>query len=129
MEVEPSPTSPAPLIQAEHSYSLCEEPRAQSPFGPVAASDSFNDGKLYAGETSGLLAALTLCLLSTVNVVYFLVPTLASESSNSKYREGAAGLWFRRPHEISIRCWLSLVIQRLLGLEQGGSLTELTNAC
>ena len=32
MEVEPSPTSPAPLIQAEHSYSLCEEPRAQSPF-------------------------------------------------------------------------------------------------
>ncbi|KAB0342504.1 hypothetical protein FD754_019430 [Muntiacus muntjak] len=45
MEVEPSPTSPAPLIQAEHSYSLCEEPRAQSPFTHIAASDSFNDGK------------------------------------------------------------------------------------
>lgn len=29
MEVEPSPTSPAPLIQAEHSYSLSEEPRTQ----------------------------------------------------------------------------------------------------
>ncbi|KAK2506073.1 hypothetical protein MC885_012897 [Smutsia gigantea] len=43
MEVEPSPTSPAPLIQAEHSYSLCEEPRAQSPFGHVTSSDSFND--------------------------------------------------------------------------------------
>lgn len=45
MEVEPSPTSPAPLIQAEHSYSLSEEPRAQSPFTHVAASDGFNDGK------------------------------------------------------------------------------------
>lgn len=43
MEVEPSPTSPAPLIQAEHSYSLSEEPRAQSPFAKVASSDSFND--------------------------------------------------------------------------------------
>ncbi|KAF6085629.1 cAMP responsive element binding protein 3 like 2 [Phyllostomus discolor] len=44
MEVEPSPTSPAPLIQAEHSYSLCEEPRAQSPpYTHVASSDSFND--------------------------------------------------------------------------------------
>lgn len=45
MEVEPSPTSPAPLIQAEHSYSLSEEPRAQSPFTHVATSDNFNDGK------------------------------------------------------------------------------------
>lgn len=45
MEVEPSPTSPAPLIQAEHSYSLSEEPRAQSPFTHAAASDDFNDGK------------------------------------------------------------------------------------
>lgn len=43
MEAEPSPTSPAPLIQAEHSYSLSEEPRAQSPFTHVAASDGFND--------------------------------------------------------------------------------------
>ncbi|XP_011357805.1 cyclic AMP-responsive element-binding protein 3-like protein 2 [Pteropus vampyrus] len=43
MEVEPSPTSPAPLIQAEHSYSLCEEPRVQSPFTHVTSSDSFND--------------------------------------------------------------------------------------
>uniref|UniRef100_A0A2I3TAU8 cAMP responsive element binding protein 3 like 2 n=1 Tax=Pan troglodytes TaxID=9598 RepID=A0A2I3TAU8_PANTR len=43
MEVEPSPTSPAPLIQAEHSYSLCEEPRAQSPFTHITTSDSFND--------------------------------------------------------------------------------------
>lgn len=45
MEVEPSPTSPAPLIQAEHSYSLSEEPRAQSPFPHVATSEGFNDGK------------------------------------------------------------------------------------
>lgn len=49
MEVEPSPTSPAPLIQAEHSYSLSEEPRAQSPFTHVTSSDSFNDGKRGAG--------------------------------------------------------------------------------
>uniref|UniRef100_A0A4W2H9N3 Cyclic AMP-responsive element-binding protein 3-like protein 2 n=1 Tax=Bos indicus x Bos taurus TaxID=30522 RepID=A0A4W2H9N3_BOBOX len=46
MEVEPSPTSPAPLIQAEHSYSLCEEPRAQSPFTHITASDSFNDDEV-----------------------------------------------------------------------------------
>ncbi|ELW68816.1 Cyclic AMP-responsive element-binding protein 3-like protein 2 [Tupaia chinensis] len=46
MEVEPSPTSPAPLIQAEHSYSLCEEPRAQSPFTHVTARDSFNDDEV-----------------------------------------------------------------------------------
>ncbi|XP_066218895.1 cyclic AMP-responsive element-binding protein 3-like protein 2 [Saccopteryx leptura] len=46
MEVEPSPTSPAPLIQAEHSYSLCEEPRAQSPFAHVATGDSFNDDEV-----------------------------------------------------------------------------------
>lgn len=58
MEVEPSPTSPAPLIQAEHSYSLCEEPRAQSPFTHVTTSDSFNDGKLRGGETPGALAPL-----------------------------------------------------------------------
>ncbi|EPY89731.1 hypothetical protein CB1_000082007, partial [Camelus ferus] len=46
MEVEPSPTSPAPLIQAEHSYSLCEEPRAQSPFTHVTTNDSFNDDEV-----------------------------------------------------------------------------------
>ncbi|KAM9216468.1 cyclic AMP-responsive element-binding protein 3-like protein 2 [Dugong dugon] len=46
MEVGPSPTSPAPLIQAEHSYSLCEEPRAQSPFGHAAPGDSFNDDEV-----------------------------------------------------------------------------------
>ncbi|KAB1276587.1 Cyclic AMP-responsive element-binding protein 3-like protein 2 [Camelus dromedarius] len=46
MEVEPSPTSPAPLIQAEHSYSLCEEPRAQSPFTHITTNDSFNDDEV-----------------------------------------------------------------------------------
>lgn len=34
MDVEPSPTSPAPLIQAEHSYSLCEEPPSPVPIHP-----------------------------------------------------------------------------------------------
>ncbi|XP_007951986.1 cyclic AMP-responsive element-binding protein 3-like protein 2 [Orycteropus afer afer] len=43
MEVGPSPKSPAPLIQAEHSYSLCEEPCAQSPFSHAAPGDSFHD--------------------------------------------------------------------------------------
>lgn len=53
MEVEPSPTSPAPLIQAEHSYSLSEEPRAQSPFTHAAASDDFNDGKNREQQNTG----------------------------------------------------------------------------
>ncbi|XP_030741133.1 cyclic AMP-responsive element-binding protein 3-like protein 2 [Echinops telfairi] len=43
MEVGPSPTSPAPLIQAEHSYSLSEEPGAQSPFSHTAPGESFHD--------------------------------------------------------------------------------------
>lgn len=60
MEVEPSPTSPAPLIQAEHSYSLSEEPRAQSPFTHVAASDGFNDGK--SGEQGNRWGPRTLGL-------------------------------------------------------------------
>lgn len=56
MEVEPSPTSPAPLIQAEHSYSLCEEPRAQSPFTHVTSGDSVNDGKSRARAAPGTMA-------------------------------------------------------------------------
>lgn len=61
MEVEPSPTSPAPLIQAEHSYSLSEEPRTQSPFTHAATSDSFNDGKkAESKETLGASNLLTL---------------------------------------------------------------------
>ena len=74
MEVEPSPTSPAPLIQAEHSYSLCEEPRAQSPFTHITASDSFNDGKPRAGEAAGTLASLTLTLRVQI-VCYSIIST------------------------------------------------------
>ena len=75
MEVEPSPTSPAPLIQAEHSYSLCEEPRAQSPFTHITASDSFNDGKPRVGEAAGTLAPLTLTSLRVRSVRYSLIST------------------------------------------------------
>ncbi|XP_006887213.1 PREDICTED: cyclic AMP-responsive element-binding protein 3-like protein 2 [Elephantulus edwardii] len=46
MEVGPSPMSPAPLIQAEHSYSLSEEPGAQSPFSHAAPGESFNDDEV-----------------------------------------------------------------------------------
>lgn len=74
MEVEPSPTSPAPLIQAEHSYSLSEEPRAQSPFTHVTNSDSFNDGKLRAGA----LAPLTRSNLRVWSVGYSTVSTRGS---------------------------------------------------
>lgn len=77
MEMEPSPTSPAPLIQAEHSYSLSEEPRAQSPFTHVTNSDSFNDGKLRAGA----LAPLNQSNLRVWSVGYSTVSTSSSVCS------------------------------------------------
>ncbi|XP_054844398.1 cyclic AMP-responsive element-binding protein 3-like protein 2 isoform X2 [Eublepharis macularius] len=43
MEVELSPASPAPLIQAEHSYSLCGDSRPQSPLTHISADDNFNE--------------------------------------------------------------------------------------
>lgn len=64
MEVEPSPTSPAPLIQAEHSYSLSEEPRAQSPFTHVTNSDNFNDGMLGSGKHQEFIQSLILLALN-----------------------------------------------------------------
>lgn len=75
MEVEPSPTSPAPLIQAEHSYSLCEEPRAQSPFTHVTTGDSINDGKPRAGAAPGTMASLSLSSLGVWSTCYTLVGT------------------------------------------------------
>lgn len=44
MEVELSPASPAPLIQAEHSYSLCGDSRPQSPLTHISNDDNFNEG-------------------------------------------------------------------------------------
>ncbi|XP_062991135.1 cyclic AMP-responsive element-binding protein 3-like protein 2 [Elgaria multicarinata webbii] len=46
MEVELSPSSPAPLIQAEHSYSLCGDSRPQSPLTHISADDNFNEADL-----------------------------------------------------------------------------------
>ncbi|KAM6436806.1 cyclic AMP-responsive element-binding protein 3-like protein 2 [Liasis olivaceus] len=46
MEVELSPVSPAPLIQAEHSYSLCGDSRPQSPLTHISADDNFNEADL-----------------------------------------------------------------------------------
>ncbi|XP_072856043.2 cyclic AMP-responsive element-binding protein 3-like protein 2 [Pogona vitticeps] len=46
MEVELSPASPAPLIQAEHSYSLCGDSRPQSPLTHISADDNFNEADL-----------------------------------------------------------------------------------
>ncbi|KAM4671120.1 cyclic AMP-responsive element-binding protein 3-like protein 2 isoform 4-T4 [Amazona ochrocephala] len=43
MEVELSPASPAPLIQAEHSYSLCGDSRPQSPLTHISTDDNFNE--------------------------------------------------------------------------------------
>ncbi|XP_020853720.1 cyclic AMP-responsive element-binding protein 3-like protein 2 isoform X1 [Phascolarctos cinereus] len=56
MEVEPSPASPAPLIQAEHSYSLCGDSRPQSPLTHMSAEDTFNEANL-AGEEWCLTSA------------------------------------------------------------------------
>uniref|UniRef100_A0A8C8E4V6 Cyclic AMP-responsive element-binding protein 3-like protein 2 n=1 Tax=Otus sunia TaxID=257818 RepID=A0A8C8E4V6_9STRI len=50
MEVELSPASPAPLIQAEHSYSLCGDSRPQSPLNHISTDDNFNEGDLKNEE-------------------------------------------------------------------------------
>lgn len=47
MEVELSPASPAPLIQAEHSYSLCGDSRPQSPLTHISTDDNFNEGMTH----------------------------------------------------------------------------------
>lgn len=47
MEVELSPASPAPLIQAEHSYSLCGDSRPQSPLTHISTDDNFNEGTMH----------------------------------------------------------------------------------
>lgn len=47
MEVELSPASPAPLIQAEHSYSLCGDSRPQSPLTHISTDDNFNEGTTH----------------------------------------------------------------------------------
>ncbi|XP_051817694.1 cyclic AMP-responsive element-binding protein 3-like protein 2 [Antechinus flavipes] len=50
MEVETSPASPAPLIQAEHSYSLCGDSRPQSPLTHISNEDTFNEANLASEE-------------------------------------------------------------------------------
>ncbi|XP_019400209.1 PREDICTED: cyclic AMP-responsive element-binding protein 3-like protein 2 [Crocodylus porosus] len=50
MEVELSPASPAPLIQAEHSYSLCGDSRPQSPLTHISTDDNFNEADLENEE-------------------------------------------------------------------------------
>lgn len=52
MEVELSPASPAPLIQAEHSYSLCGDSRPQSPLTHISTDDNFNEGNTAVCEIS-----------------------------------------------------------------------------
>ncbi|XP_030071777.1 cyclic AMP-responsive element-binding protein 3-like protein 2 isoform X2 [Microcaecilia unicolor] len=43
MEMDLSPASPSPLIQAEHSYSLCGDSCPQSPLTHVSAEDNFGE--------------------------------------------------------------------------------------
>ncbi|XP_028929501.1 cyclic AMP-responsive element-binding protein 3-like protein 2 isoform X1 [Ornithorhynchus anatinus] len=50
MEVELSPASPAPLIQAEHSYSLCGDSRPQSPLTHISTDDNFHEADLEGEE-------------------------------------------------------------------------------
>lgn len=53
MEVELSPASPAPLIQVEHSYSLCGDSRPQSPLTHISTDDNFNEGNRRHGCGDG----------------------------------------------------------------------------
>ncbi|XP_075711985.1 cyclic AMP-responsive element-binding protein 3-like protein 2 isoform X2 [Rhinoderma darwinii] len=57
MEVE-NPSSPSPMIKAEHSYSLCGDSRPQSPFTHGSSDDNFSDGDL-TGEDWCLGGRLT----------------------------------------------------------------------
>ncbi|XP_056425512.1 cyclic AMP-responsive element-binding protein 3-like protein 2 [Hyla sarda] len=57
MEVD-NPSSPSPMIKAEHSYSLCGDSRPQSPFTHGSSDDNFSDGDL-TGEDWGLGGQLT----------------------------------------------------------------------
>ncbi|XP_029472265.1 cyclic AMP-responsive element-binding protein 3-like protein 2 [Rhinatrema bivittatum] len=43
METELSPASPAPFIQAEHSYSFCGDSRPQSPLTHISTDDNFSE--------------------------------------------------------------------------------------
>ncbi|MEE6477768.1 hypothetical protein FKM82_011625 [Ascaphus truei] len=46
MEVELNPSSPSPIIKAEHSYSLCGDSRPQSPFTHGSSDDNFSDADM-----------------------------------------------------------------------------------
>ncbi|XP_063303645.1 cyclic AMP-responsive element-binding protein 3-like protein 2 isoform X1 [Pelobates fuscus] len=50
MEVEMNPSSPSPMIKAEHSYSLCGDSRPQSPFTHGSSDDNFSDADLPGDE-------------------------------------------------------------------------------
>lgn len=68
MEVELSPASPAPLIQAEHSYSLCGDSRPQSPLTHVSTDDNFSEADLENEEWC-LGAELTSATIKTEPVL------------------------------------------------------------
>ncbi|NXN66146.1 CR3L2 protein, partial [Himantopus himantopus] len=65
MEVELSPASPAPLIQAEHSYSLCGDSRPQSPLTHISTDDNFNEGSDLENEEWCLGTELTPAAIKT----------------------------------------------------------------
>uniref|UniRef100_A0A8C5PNJ6 Cyclic AMP-responsive element-binding protein 3-like protein 2 n=1 Tax=Leptobrachium leishanense TaxID=445787 RepID=A0A8C5PNJ6_9ANUR len=50
MEVETNPSSPSPMIKAEHSYSLCGDSRPQSPFTHGSSDDNFSDADLTGDD-------------------------------------------------------------------------------
>ncbi|NXX86422.1 CR3L2 protein, partial [Urocolius indicus] len=65
MEVELSPASPAPLIQAEHSYSLCGDSRPQSPLTHISTDDNFNEGSDLENEEWCLATELSPAAIKT----------------------------------------------------------------
>ncbi|KAJ6660039.1 hypothetical protein lerEdw1_018237 [Lerista edwardsae] len=85
MEVELSPASPAPLIQAEHSYSLCGDSRPQSPLTHISADDSFNEADLENGDwcLGSELTSATIKTEAAVGEAPGLVPSVSLTAAPS----------------------------------------------
>ncbi|XP_066489926.1 cyclic AMP-responsive element-binding protein 3-like protein 2 isoform X1 [Tiliqua scincoides] len=85
MEVELSPASPAPLIQAEHSYSLCGDSRPQSPLTHISADDSFSEANLENGEwcLGSELTSATIKTETAVGEASSLVPSVSLTATPS----------------------------------------------
>uniref|UniRef100_A0A8D0CCU9 Cyclic AMP-responsive element-binding protein 3-like protein 2 n=1 Tax=Salvator merianae TaxID=96440 RepID=A0A8D0CCU9_SALMN len=85
MEVELCPASPAPLIQAEHSYSLCGDSRPQSPLTHISADDNFNEADLENDNwcLGSELTSVTVKTEATVAETPALAPSVTLTATSS----------------------------------------------